>query len=53
VSHFSTPHVCRFGLFEIRSRLLFLCCWFSGLRTALGNMTAQAEAVQMAYNSSQ
>jgi hypothetical protein len=27
--------------------------WFSGLRTALGNSTTQAQAVQTAYNSSQ
>jgi myosin heavy subunit len=27
--------------------------WFSGLRTTLGNSTTQAQAVQMAYNSSQ
>jgi urease accessory protein UreF len=27
--------------------------WLSGLRTALGNTTTQAEAVQTAYNSSQ
>jgi hypothetical protein len=27
--------------------------WFPGLRNALGNSTTQAEAVQMAYNSSQ
>jgi phage-related tail protein len=40
-------------LLGIRSRLLFLCHWFSGLRTALGNTTTQAEAVQTAYNSSQ
>jgi hypothetical protein len=32
---------------------LFLCCWFSGLWIALGNTTTHAEAVQMAYNSSQ
>jgi hypothetical protein len=32
---------------------LFLYRWFSGLRTALGNTTTQAETVQMAYNSSQ
>jgi hypothetical protein len=32
---------------------LFLCRWFSGLRTALGNTTTQAEAVQTAYNSLQ
>jgi hypothetical protein len=31
----------------------FFCRWFSGLRTALGNTTTQAEAVQAAYNSSQ
>jgi multidrug resistance efflux pump len=30
-----------------------LCSWLSGLRTALGNMTTQAEVVQTAYNSSQ
>jgi hypothetical protein len=27
--------------------------WFSGLRTALGNSTTQAQAIQRAYNSSQ
>jgi hypothetical protein len=27
--------------------------WFSGLRTALGNSTTQAQAIQTAYNSSQ
>jgi hypothetical protein len=27
--------------------------WFLGLRTALGNSTTQAQAVQTAYNSSQ
>jgi hypothetical protein len=43
----------RFGLLGIRSRLLFLCHWFSDLQTALGNTTTQAEAVQTAYNSSQ
>jgi hypothetical protein len=32
---------------------VFLHLWLSGLRTALGNMTTQAEAVQTAYNSSQ
>jgi hypothetical protein len=31
----------------------FLCLWLSGLRTALGNTTTQAEVVQTAYNSSQ
>jgi hypothetical protein len=30
-----------------------LCSWLSGLQTALGNMTTQAEVVQTAYNSSQ
>jgi hypothetical protein len=37
----------------IRSQLSFSCSWLSSLRTALGNTTTQAEAVQMAYNSSQ
>jgi chromosome segregation ATPase len=32
---------------------VFICSWLSGLRTALGNTTTQAEAVQVAYNSSQ
>jgi hypothetical protein len=31
----------------------FFVVGFSGLRTALGNTTTQAEAVQTAYNSSQ
>jgi hypothetical protein len=31
----------------------FFCLWFSGLRTALGNSTTQAQAVEAAYNSSQ
>jgi hypothetical protein len=43
----------RFDLLGIRSRPLFICCWFSGLRTALENTTTQAEAVQTTYNSSQ
>jgi hypothetical protein len=43
----------RFCLLGIRSRLLFLCRWFSGLQTALGSTTTQTEAVQTAYNSSQ
>jgi hypothetical protein len=30
-----------------------LCSWLSVLRTALGNMTTQAEVVQTAYNSQQ
>jgi hypothetical protein len=52
--HFPPPFVRRFGLLGICSRLLFFFCrWFSGLRTALGNTITQAEAVQMAYNSSQ
>jgi F0F1-type ATP synthase membrane subunit b/b' len=33
--------------------LFFLRLWLSGLRTALGNMTTQAEVLQTAYNSSQ
>jgi chromosome segregation ATPase len=32
---------------------LFLFHWLSSLRTALGNATTQAEAVQTAYNSLQ
>jgi hypothetical protein len=32
---------------------LFFCSWLSGLRTALGNTTTQAEVVQTTYNSSQ
>jgi hypothetical protein len=32
---------------------LVFCLWFSGLQTALGNSTTQAQAVQTAYNSSQ
>jgi hypothetical protein len=40
-------------LLGICSRPLFLCCWFSCLRTALGNTTTQAEAVLTAYNSYQ
>jgi hypothetical protein len=39
--------------FWIRSQHCFLCSWLSGLRTALGNKTTQAEVVQTAYNSSQ
>jgi hypothetical protein len=27
--------------------------WFSGLRTALGNSTTQAQVIQVAYNFSQ
>jgi hypothetical protein len=42
--------ICHLG---IRSQLSFSCSWLSGLRTALGNTTTQAEAVQTAYNSSQ
>jgi hypothetical protein len=33
--------------------IFVFCLWCSGLRTALGNSTTQAQAVQMAYNSSQ
>jgi hypothetical protein len=33
--------------------ILVFRLWFSGLRTALGNSTTQAKAVQDAYNSSQ
>jgi hypothetical protein len=33
--------------------IFVFCLWFSGLRTALGNSTTQAQAVQTAYNSSQ
>jgi hypothetical protein len=39
------------GFAEIRSRLIYLL--FSGLRAALGTSTTQAEALQVAYNSSQ
>jgi hypothetical protein len=53
VSCFPPLLVRQFGLLAIRSRLLFLCRWVSGLRTALRNTTTQAEAVQTAYNSSQ
>jgi hypothetical protein len=44
---------CRFVLWVSAPNFVFLCSWLSGLRTALGNMTTQAEAVQTAYNSSQ
>jgi hypothetical protein len=49
------PSVSRLSicLLGIRSQLSFSCSWLSGLRTALGNTTTQAEAVQTAYNSSQ
>jgi hypothetical protein len=40
-------------LLGIRSRLSFSCSWLSGLRVTLGNSTAQAQAMQTAYNSSQ
>jgi hypothetical protein len=54
VSDFFICHFpCRFDLFGIRSQLLFFYLWFSGLRTALGSSTTQAQAVQTAYNSSQ
>jgi hypothetical protein len=39
--------------FVIHSQLVFLCSWLSGMRTALGHATTQAEVVQAAYNSSQ
>jgi hypothetical protein len=44
---------CRFVFRGFASNFLFLRLWLSGLRTALGNTTTQAEAVQTAYNSSQ
>jgi predicted nucleic acid-binding Zn-ribbon protein len=33
--------------------IFVFCLWISGLQTALGNLTTQTRAVQMAYNSSQ
>jgi hypothetical protein len=53
VSYVPPLFVRRFGSLGIRSRPLFLCCWFSGPWTALRNTTTQAEAVLTAYNSSQ
>jgi hypothetical protein len=44
---------CRFVFWGFAPNFVFLCSWLSGLRTALGNTTTQAEAVQTAYNSSQ
>jgi peptidoglycan hydrolase CwlO-like protein len=44
---------CQFVLWGFAPNFVFLCSWLSGLRTALGNTTTQAEAVQTAYNSSQ
>jgi hypothetical protein len=44
---------CRFVLWGFAPNFVFLCWWLSGLRAALGNTTTQAEALQMAYNSSQ
>jgi DNA repair exonuclease SbcCD ATPase subunit len=44
---------CRFVFQGFAHNFLFLRLWLSGLQTALGNTTTQAEAVQTAYNSSQ
>jgi hypothetical protein len=44
---------CRFAFWGFAPNFPFLCSLLSGLRTALGNTTTQAEAVQTAYNSSQ
>jgi hypothetical protein len=44
---------CRFVLWGFVPNFVFLCSWLSGLQTALGNTTTQAEAVQTAYNSFQ
>jgi hypothetical protein len=44
---------CWFAFWGFAPNFPFLCSCLSGLRTALGNTTTQAEAVQMAYNSSQ
>jgi multidrug efflux pump subunit AcrA (membrane-fusion protein) len=44
---------CRFVLWGFAPNFVFLCSWLSGLRTALGNTTTQAKAVQTVYNSSQ
>jgi hypothetical protein len=44
---------CRFAFWGFAPNFPFLCPWLSGLRTALGNTTTQAEATQAAYNSSQ
>jgi hypothetical protein len=44
---------CRFAFWGFAPTFLFPCSWLSGLRTALGNTTTQAEVVQTAYNSSQ
>jgi hypothetical protein len=44
---------CRFVFRGFSPNFLFLHLWLSGPRTALGNTTTQAEAVQTAYNSSQ
>jgi hypothetical protein len=50
LSSVSRLSICLLG---IRSQLSLSCLWLSGLRVALGNLTTQAQAVQMAYNSSQ
>jgi hypothetical protein len=44
---------CRLVFRGFAPNFLFLRLWLLGLRTALGNTTTQAEAVQTAYNSSQ
>jgi hypothetical protein len=44
---------CRFAFWGFAPNFTFLCSWLSGLWTALGNTTIQAEVVQTAYNSSQ
>jgi chromosome segregation ATPase len=44
---------CRFALWGFAPNFSFLCSWLSGLRTALGSTTTQAETMQTAYNSSQ
>jgi hypothetical protein len=36
---------CRFVLWGFAPNFVFLCSWLSGLQTALGNTTTQAEAV--------
>jgi hypothetical protein len=36
---------CRFVLWGFTPNFVFLCSWLSGLQTALGNTTTQAEAV--------
>jgi hypothetical protein len=41
------------SLFGIHSQFFVSCLWLSGLRVALVNSMTHAQAVQMAYNSSQ